>query len=181
MSARDQVLDAYEEILIREGERAATMDAVAALAGVSKGGLLYHFKSKDALVEGLADRVRELAEADLATMRAAPEGPASYYVGTSAHAGSPFDRALVATARLVQDANPRASEAMRAVQQGWYSLIEDEVGDPAIARAILLLGDGLYYNAALAGGSPGSSGATADEDVESLLGVVDLLKAHASA
>ncbi|WP_337479241.1 TetR family transcriptional regulator [Microbacterium yannicii] len=44
--AREKVLDAFERILIDEGERAATMDAAARAAGVSKGGLLYHFASR---------------------------------------------------------------------------------------------------------------------------------------
>ena len=51
--ARESVLDAFEAILIDEGERAATMDATARAAGVSKGGLLYHFASKDALESGV--------------------------------------------------------------------------------------------------------------------------------
>jgi AcrR family transcriptional regulator len=51
------VLDAFERLLIDEGERAATMDAAARAAGVSKGGLLYHFASKDALEGALIDRL----------------------------------------------------------------------------------------------------------------------------
>jgi len=47
-SARDRVLDAYETLLIESGPAATTLDAVAAAARVSKGGLLYHFASKDA-------------------------------------------------------------------------------------------------------------------------------------
>jgi AcrR family transcriptional regulator len=35
----------------------ASMDAIAQRAGVSKGGLLYHFPSKDALIVALADDV----------------------------------------------------------------------------------------------------------------------------
>lgn len=74
MSARDNILRAYEEILIAGGERAATLDAVAANAGVSKGGLLYHFRSKEALANGLFERLDALADADLDTMATAPEG-----------------------------------------------------------------------------------------------------------
>lgn len=44
--ARGAVLDAFESLLIEVGERAATLDAVAGRAGVSKGGLLYHFPNK---------------------------------------------------------------------------------------------------------------------------------------
>ena len=73
-SARDRVLAAYEDLLIGDGPRAATLDAVAAAAGVSKGGLLYHFKSKEALTEGLLAKLRECAELDFAAMAAGPRG-----------------------------------------------------------------------------------------------------------
>ena len=39
----------------RDGAAALTLDAVAAEAGVSKGGVLYHFGSKRALIDGLLD------------------------------------------------------------------------------------------------------------------------------
>ena len=42
---------------------------------------------------------------------------------------------------------------MSRVQEGWHSLILAELGDERIARAVLLLGDGMYYNAAFGGGS----------------------------
>lgn len=182
MSTKDQILDAFEEALIAGGERAATMDAVAAAAGVSKGGLLYHFNSKDALVEGVIARLTELVEVDAAEMAAAPQGPSAFYVGTSATLGSRLDRALIATTRLVQDSNPSAREAMHQTQDVWYQLILAEVGDPAFARAILLLGDGLYYNAALAESSVGDGpkSTTTPQDLKALLQVVELLKAQGS-
>ena len=40
----------------RDGARALTLDAVAAEAGVSKGGVLYHFATKRALIDGLIAR-----------------------------------------------------------------------------------------------------------------------------
>ena len=60
-STRDRLIDAFETLLVTAGSRAATLDAVAAAADVSKGGLLYHFPSKDALVEGMLDRLRSAA------------------------------------------------------------------------------------------------------------------------
>jgi AcrR family transcriptional regulator len=72
-SARDRVLDAYETLLIEAGPAAATLDAVAAGAGVSKGGLLYHFASKDALGAGLLDRLRERSAADADALAALRE------------------------------------------------------------------------------------------------------------
>lgn len=160
MSAKSRVLDAYESILISEGERAATMDAVAARAEVSKGGLLYHFKDKNSLADGLIDRLLEYAAADNEAMRTSSEGPSRYYVRSSAFylgeassQGAPIDRTYIAVLSLGQDAQPRAREAMSRVHEDWYNIILEEVGDPALASTILLIGDGLYYNAALAGGA----------------------------
>ena len=63
MSARERILDTFESILNTDGERAATLDAVAAKAGVSKGGLLYHFPNREALITGLAEVARTQPEA----------------------------------------------------------------------------------------------------------------------
>ncbi|WP_414171132.1 TetR/AcrR family transcriptional regulator [Clavibacter tessellarius] len=57
-SARDRILDAFEELLVQQGERGTTLESVAAAAGVSKGGLLYHFGGKEALVEGSSPACR---------------------------------------------------------------------------------------------------------------------------
>ncbi len=54
------LLNAAERVVFRDGVGALTLDAVAAEAGVSKGGLLYHFPTKDALIEHMV--VRSLAE-----------------------------------------------------------------------------------------------------------------------
>ena len=112
-AARAKLLDAFATILIEQGERAATIEAVATAAGVSKGGLLYHFGSKDALVEGLLERLNELATADVAAMRVAPEGAAAYYVRTSNFQNSQLDRAIIAAARLSQGENTAAQQALR--------------------------------------------------------------------
>lgn len=168
MSARDRVLDSFEMILTSDGERAATLDAVAAHAGVSKGGLLYHFPNREALVAGLLDRLRTLADADLAAMASAAEGASVYYVSTSCNVGSPFDRALIAATRLGIEKHPDAAATIRAVQERWLGLIREEVGDPGVATAIMLLGDGMYYNAVF--GYEGFGALV--PDVDALVGVV---------
>jgi AcrR family transcriptional regulator len=54
---RDELLDAAEEILCDQGSTALTLAAVAERAGVSKGGLLYHYGSKEALIKGMVERL----------------------------------------------------------------------------------------------------------------------------
>ena len=48
-SARERILDTAESRLLELGQRGLVLSAVATQAGVSKGGLLYHFPSKEAL------------------------------------------------------------------------------------------------------------------------------------
>lgn len=50
---RDRILAAAESISREAGPGNLSLDAVAARAGVSKGGLLYHFNTKNALMEAL--------------------------------------------------------------------------------------------------------------------------------
>ncbi|MFD3811185.1 TetR family transcriptional regulator [Rhodococcus sp. NPDC058639] len=167
-AARTKLVDAFVSVLLEHGERAATLDAVAAAAGVSKGGLLYHFPSKAALIEGLAEHVEQLAADDAELMRTAPEGPAAYYIHTSVYADTPIDRAIIATTRLSQGANERARQALHRIRQGWLDVLTDALEDPAVARAVMLIGDGLYYNAAMSG----ETSETPPEDVDELLEVV---------
>jgi len=59
LNTRDLLLSAACSILM-EGEEVLTLDAVAKRSGISKGGLLHHFPSKDALIEGtVAELIRQ--------------------------------------------------------------------------------------------------------------------------
>jgi AcrR family transcriptional regulator len=60
--ARERLLDAAERLVAEMGAAHLTLDAVAKFAGVSKGGLLYHFPSKESLLEGML--TRHLGEVD---------------------------------------------------------------------------------------------------------------------
>lgn len=171
-STRDRILVAYEDLLIEAGERGATLDAVAARASVSKGGLLYHFPSKDALSAGLVERLQQLTALDVEIMKTAPAGAVDYLIRTSIDAASALDRSLVATSRLAQADDPRASEALAAIRGDWLAVITDSVGDPAVARAIMLVSDGLYFNSAMLGmGKPDPADVSA-EGIDSLLTVL---------
>ena len=54
--ARERVLEAAERVVSDIGAARLTLDSVAQAAGVSKGGLLYHFPSKESLLSALAQR-----------------------------------------------------------------------------------------------------------------------------
>ncbi len=145
-STRDRLLDAFEQLLVNEGSRAATLDAVAAAAGVSKGGLLYHFGSKEALVDGMVERLREQGATDVELMRTAEAGPVEYYLQTSVASGSDFDRALIAASRVAQENTHQAADVLAEIRDSWFTVLKEDLDDEALARTIQLIGDGLYYN-----------------------------------
>ena len=147
--ARERVLDAFEAIVIADGERTATLDATAKAAGVSKGGLLYHFGSRDELVAGLLARLEALNDADLAKMTTAEEGPVAYYLRTSVMEDEALDRALIAASRLAQGGSAAAAEALRHSRRRWENAIRPHVRDAASLDLVMLLSDGLYFNNSL--------------------------------
>ncbi len=147
--ARERVLDAFESIVIEDGERAATLDATAKAAGVSKGGLLYHFGSKEDLAAGLIERLDALTTADLERMTTAEEGPVAYYVRTSVMEDDALDRALIAATRLAQGGSTAAADALRRNRDRWEDTIRPHVRDAASLDLVMLLSDGLYFNNSL--------------------------------
>lgn len=144
-SQREQVLDAFEHLLVDEVGVAATLDAVAAAAGVSKGGLLYHFPSKEALVDGLADRLRAQVAEDVEALRTAPEGPVGYWLSSSS-TGSPA--ALTRTSQAVLRLAGAGQQAARAVLEeadgAWAEAMAERIPDPVLARLVVLVGNGLF-------------------------------------
>ncbi|CAH0182888.1 MULTISPECIES: TetR/AcrR family transcriptional regulator [unclassified Microbacterium] len=147
--ARERVLDAFEAILIDDGERAATLEATAAAAGVSKGGLLYHFGSKDDLAMGMTDRLLRLVDEDLVEMGKASDGPIAYYVRTSVMENDPLDRAIIAVSCLAQGGSTTAKEALRGIHMRWGESIRPHVRDQAAFDLVMLVSDGLYFNNSL--------------------------------
>ncbi len=160
---KEKLLDAFETLLERHGTSGATLDAVAAEAGVSKGGLLYHFGSKAELVKGSLDRLRVLVSEDIEEMKAAEAGPHIFYLETSAEIGTPLDRSLVAASRLSHEYD-EARETLRDIRNAWLEVINDHLGDIHLAHTIQLIGDGLYLKE--------SVGLSAEEAVEHVKNVL---------
>jgi AcrR family transcriptional regulator len=53
---RERILEAADQVAREKGAAHLTLDLVAEQAGVSKGGLLYHFTTKESLLRGMVDR-----------------------------------------------------------------------------------------------------------------------------
>ena len=75
---RERILESADRIARESGAANVALDAVAANAGVSKGGLLYHFPSKQALLSALVDRHVERFEAEVAERCEAAHGASGH-------------------------------------------------------------------------------------------------------
>lgn len=75
-NAREIIIDAAEVLVLESGAGHMTLDAVAARAGVSKGGLLYHFPTKEALLQAMLERfIRQIEEIRKKKAKGLKEGP----------------------------------------------------------------------------------------------------------
>lgn len=73
---RSSILDACKKIILDEGLDALSMDHVAAVANLSKGAVMYHFKSKRALHAALLQDYADHLDAELSEHEALFEGTA---------------------------------------------------------------------------------------------------------
>lgn len=77
-SIRDRILDAVGELSMALGAGNFTLEQVAQAAGVSKGGLLYHFPTKEALLLAMGERFLQTFESGRREARARlPDEPAA--------------------------------------------------------------------------------------------------------
>ncbi|GAB3742497.1 TetR/AcrR family transcriptional regulator [Microlunatus parietis] len=148
-ATRARLLDAAKQILVERGAGQLTLDAVAELAEVSKGGLLYHFPSKSALIEGLAERLREFTAANVE--RAAQDGVVRTFLETSLPGSVEAEHywAVFSALRSGIEVSRQTRDLVQEVFSVWSDALRAEVDDPVQADIIRLVGDGLYLGAVL--------------------------------
>jgi AcrR family transcriptional regulator len=142
-SRRTQLLDAAVAVIRREGAAALTLDAVAAESGVSKGGVLYHFASKRALIDGLLGRWLD----DFEERLDAGGDPLAAYVRACDLSDAGADRTASEFGMLAgMIEEPRVLEATRERQAGWMERMLAGAADPVDAWLVRLAADGLWYS-----------------------------------
>lgn len=149
---RDRILDAAEEVVLRDGVARLTLEAVAAAAGTSKGGLLYHFPTRDSLVRAMVDRLGAAFERDLELCgQADAGGPGSFtrsYVRATfaPPSGGESERERRLGAALIAGvaSDPALLESLRSRFAAWQARVEADGLPVARATAVRLAADGLW-------------------------------------
>ncbi|MEL6342177.1 MAG: TetR/AcrR family transcriptional regulator [Myxococcota bacterium] len=134
-SQKKAILDAALQVARRPGR--LTLDAVAAAAGVSKGGLLYHFPDRDRLLRALVARLVD----DFVTQIEHPddrEWARRYVTATAAGVGVGASGALLTVAAEAPD----MLAPLRAQIARWH---QRAAGVPGLLE-VVLAADALWYS-----------------------------------
>lgn len=148
---RESLLRAASQVVIDKGVEALTLDAVAQQAGVSKGGLLYHFPNKDALMGGMVEHLIQDFEAVLQTEFDQDDAPGTpgQWVRAYIRATLRFSKqslALIARLSSIAADSPNLLEAAKVYDQQWRQRVETSGIDPTKATIILLAVDGIWLS-----------------------------------
>ena len=169
---RDRLLNAAEVVAARDGVSSLTLEAVAREAGVSKGGLLYHFPSKSALITAIVERLATTCEAEQikAIASSTDTGPGKFiraYLTARAEPPDPKDEPIHAALLAAIGTDPHFLEPMIRRVNEWQKKIENDGIDPATATIVRLAIDGLCLGTLL--GIPVPTGALRRKILDQLL------------
>ncbi|MEH1845187.1 MAG: TetR/AcrR family transcriptional regulator [Nostoc sp.] len=149
-ATRNALLEAAARVMVAHGSKALTLEAVAREAGISKGGLLYHFPNKEALIAGMLQQLIDQKTASLKhelEQDDAPDTPGHWlrayirsYENHNTHSGAMQSALLAAVAE-----NPELLKPWQEKFADWQRQIEASELDPAIATVIRLAINGLTF------------------------------------
>lgn len=148
LETRTKLLQATIQLITTDGANHLTLEAVAREAQVSKGGLLHHFATKEALFRGLIDLATQSWNERFADELAhEPEGQTGRW--SRAYIRATFDREadetrlMLALTRVVA-AYPDLIDVCRAIYaQPWEDAADDGLPE-ARALTIQVACDGLW-------------------------------------
>ena len=149
MSTSDKIIDAAMDIVRHQGVAKLTLDEAAKVAGISKGGVLYHFKSKDDLIRGMVQRlIDQCDQLNHDYYQRESEGPYRWArtqvracFDTNGPANDPVGGALLAAITV----NPVLMEPIHAMYAKWQDRLASDSPDMERAGLVCTAMDGLFF------------------------------------
>ncbi len=142
------ILDAANRIVQERGVEHLTLELTAQEAGISKGGLLYHFPNKEALIKGMIQYYLDQFTQDF-TAAAENEGadtPGRWvrsYLNTTYNEYQRSPRMSSGLLAAVAT-NPALLSPMQQTFHQWVQLLDDDGVDSTQAMIVRLAVDGLW-------------------------------------
>ena len=148
---RELIFQACGNILRTKGAKSLTLEAVAREAGLSKGGLLYHFPSKEELVKELFNYHAEKFDTQLLRISQEEIAKSGGWLRAYAKASveqivDPDNAGLLASLYAAGEEFPWIYESMRQRYNTWQNRVENCGLDPVLATLIRLTIDGLWFS-----------------------------------
>jgi AcrR family transcriptional regulator len=144
---RDRILDAAEAVILESGGQNFTLDAVAERAGISKGGLVYSFATKDELVYATLEReVAHFQEAVGRRLAGGASGPVERILAHIEEALEEDDASTQKAAFLVT-ALVHAPEMLEPIRRYYRALLDplrSKSGEFQEVRQALLAVEGIF-------------------------------------
>ena len=137
---RALILDSAIEVVDAEGAGHLTIDRVAARAGVSKGGVLYHFPNKRALLTGLLER---LIEREFSSQEAAPGDSALERHLHSARNLKGADKAASLALLAAAAEDPDLLDIARDAYKALFEQARQTASDRVEANSLMVAAEGL--------------------------------------
>ena len=150
---RSEILDAAEAVVMRDGVRNLTLDAVAAQSSISKGGLLYHFPTKEDLATAMIER--SIGWFDEALLDAEKDDPDQKGRFTRAYVRASFGmtpltgdgfNSLCSSMMTALLSYPERLGPVREQGENTQRQIELDGIDPVLATIIRLAVDGIWLS-----------------------------------
>lgn len=142
------LLQAANRLIIQSGIQHLTLEAVAAAAGVSKGGLLYHYPSKEALIIGMLDfnldQFERRLQAHLLKGGSDPKSWLRAYVLATLEP-DPDEFVISAGLMAAVGVNSELLNPMRERYRQWQVIL-DQTAQPSVANLIRLTLDGWWIS-----------------------------------
>ena len=145
-SKRAQLLDAAIAVAARDGVRGVSFNSVVDECGISKGGLLYHFPTRDALVDAVVTHIADRWRTRLVAALAVPFDRATLAQRCAAYITVSFSTADPGDLALLQDGlrDPAAQATWRCLMDDWLLPRDGERPLTMDQRAALLAADGVW-------------------------------------
>ena len=179
-ATKRRILDASERVVLRDGVGHLTLEAAASEAGLSKGGVLYHFPTRDGLVAAMVARIIEQFDDDIASYLPGPGTPeaslpgayARAYVRATLEPVTPGEERLGAALLAAAAAEPELVVPLQEAAARWQARLVDDGLDPTRATLIRLACDGLWLCGLFGLATPdGALLASVGDTLEQMVGV----------